>query len=551
MRRPQARDAALLVGIAAAALGLASEDVAYGWRDPERWVPDLLVGWTLLATGTIAWIRRPSSRTGSLLTAAGVAWFAPNFAFVAVEPIAWLAAHSVALHWGPTLQAVLTYPTGRIASNVERVVVIAGYAVAIGSTFVGDQGVDLVTQAALGAAVIGAAIWRTLTAFGPTRRARAWAVPAATALGLGMVGVAMMRLAGPDRALVDATLSAYQVALCGVAIWLLVGLLREPWRRSTVTDLVVELGDAPTASVRDALALALSDPTLDVGYAIEGTAGYVDADGRAIDVPAPGGGRVVTPVAIDARTVGVIIHDPAVLDDPGLLPSIGDATRLAAANARLQAQVRSQIADVEASRRRLVEAEDDARQRIQAQLAEGTEARLRVVAGTLAEARALAQDGASATTVEQTTRAAWQVERALDDLHELSRGLHPPVLHAAGLQDALLELARTAPIPCSVEVDVEHLPPRFEAATWFVCSEALANVSKHARATRASIQVTVDHGRLVIEVADDGAGGADPGGSGLRGLADRLEAFGGRLTIDSRAGLGTRLTAELSLDVEA
>jgi signal transduction histidine kinase len=315
-----------------------------------------------------------------------------------------------------------------------------------------------------------------------------------------------------------------------------------------VTALVVELGDAPAASVRDALAQALGDPTLEVGYAIDGTAGYVDADGRTIDLPAAGDGRAVTPVAIDGRPVGVIIHDPAVLDDPGLLPSIGDATRLAAANARLRAQVRSQIADVEASRRRLVEAEDDERRRIQVQLGEGTEARLRAVATSLAAARILAQEGASAIAVEQTTLAAWQVERALDDIHELSRGLDPEILRAAGLQDALQELAAAAPIPCFVEVEAADLPPRIGAATYFVCSEALANVSKHARATRASIRVTVEDGWLVIEVADDGAGGADPEGSGLRGLADRVETFGGRLSIDSRPGAGTHLAAEMPLD---
>ncbi len=549
--RLRARDLALLTGIVAAVLGLASEDVAYGWRDPEGWVPDLVVGWTLLATGTIAWIRRPSSRTGSLLTASGIAWFAFNLAKVDVEPIAWLAAHSVSLHWALLIQAVLTFPTGRTASNVERVVVVAGYALAVGSTFVGDPVVDLVAQSVLGVAVIVVAVMRTVAAIGPTRRARAWAVPAATALGLGLIGVAVTRLVLPDRELVDASLAVYQVALCGVAVWLLVGLLREPWRRSSVTDLVVELGDTPSASLRDALAQALSDPTLVVGYALEGAAGYVDADGRPIDLPGPGDGRAVTPVAFDTRPVGVIVHDPAILDDPGLLPSIGDATRLAAANAQLEARLRSQIADVEASRRRLVRAEDDARQRIQARLAEGTEAGLRAVAAGLAAAEALARDGGSASTIEPTSRAARQVDRALDDLHDLSRGLHPSILETSGLNAALLELADAAPIPVTLDVTAVDVPPRLAGAAYYVCAEGIANVIKHARATRVDIRVAVTGRWLVVEVVDDGAGGADPDGSGLRGLADRLEALGGRLAIESRPGAGTRLTAELSLDDEA
>lgn len=549
--RPRARDLALLTGIVAAVLGLASEDVAYGWRDTEGWVPDLLVGWTLLASGTIAWIRRPSSRTGSLLTGSGIAWFAFNLANVDVEPIAWLAAHSVALHWALLIHAVLTFPTGRVASNVERVVVVAGYAVAVGSTFVGVPVVDVVARSALGIAVIGVALMRTGAAVGPTRRARAWAVPAATALGLGLIGVAATRLAIPDRELVDASLAVYQIALCGVAVWLLVGLLREPWRRSSVTDLVVELGDTPSASLRDALAQSLSDPTLVVGYALDGAAGYVDADGRPIDFPRPGDGRVVTPVKFDRRPVGVIIHDAAILDDPGLLPSIADATQLAAANAQLQARLRSQIADVEASRRRLVMAEDEARQRIQARLGQRTEASLRAVAASVAAAEALARDGGSASTIEQTSRAALQVDRALEDLHDLSRGLHPSILETSGLQAALLELADAAPVPVTLDVTAVDVPPSFAGAAYYVCAEGIANVIKHARATRADIRVAETGRWLVVEVVDDGAGGADPDGSGLRGLADRLEALGGRLTIVSRPGAGTRLTAELALDGEA
>jgi signal transduction histidine kinase len=139
--------------------------------------------------------------------------------------------------------------------------------------------------------------------------------------------------------------------------------------------------------------------------------------------------------------------------------------------------------------------------------------------------------------------------QALEELRELARGIHPAVLTERGLDYALRTLAERAPVEVTLDVDLDRRPPpAIEAAAYYVAAEALANVAKYAQATTASVSVKVDDDQLRLEVADDGVGGADPSaGSGLRGLDDRVQAFGGSLRVLSRPGQGTRILAELPL----
>src|SRR5215213_2986626 len=120
-----------LVGLAGVALGLTAEWVGFDWGDPRHWIPDLAVGWTFIGCGLVAWVRRPESRTGLLLTATGFTWFVSNFAHVGVAAVAWVAAHLVYLYRGPLVQLVLTYPSGRPASRLARAAVVVGYAAAV------------------------------------------------------------------------------------------------------------------------------------------------------------------------------------------------------------------------------------------------------------------------------------------------------------------------------------------------------------------------------------------------------------------------------------
>src|SRR5262249_39232437 len=196
---------------------------------------------------------------------------------------------------------------------------------------------------------------------GPGRRMRLAALQATAVLAAVLTAVAVARLAAPAQAVDTVTLHAYQLAVCGVSAILLAGLWRWPWDRAEVADLVVELGHDRSGTLRDQLARALGDPSLRVGYWIPESAGFVDSGGRPVEVPDPGSGRSATVVERDGQPLAVLVHDPAVLADPGLVEAVSSAARLAAANARLQAEVRAQLAEISASRRRLLAAGDEER----------------------------------------------------------------------------------------------------------------------------------------------------------------------------------------------
>ena len=505
-------------------LGLAAEWFAFGLDDPGGAIPDLVTGWVVLASGLIAWSRRPGSRRGPLLAATGATWFAGNFADAALY-----------LHRGPLVHVLLADPNGRVASRVDRVAVGVGYAVAVVAPAWESEVMTLVLTTALGLV----AVLDHRASVGVERRARAASL---AMIVLVLAAGAAARLAFPAGDADDPALLAYQIALCAVAVGLASGVASR--ERAPVTDLVIELGEARSGTMRDALARALGDPTLELGYWAPGPDGYVVASGRPLRLPEPGSGRSVTLVERDGEPLAALVHDPAVLADPVLVDSIAAATRLAAANARLQAALRAQVAEVEGSRRRLLAAADDERRRLEQRMRLGVERRLAALVETLEQARRGACAGESA----RIARAEDVLARAREDLRELARGLDPASLSEAGLAGTLAALAEASAVPVELTVPGEPLEREAEATVYFVCAEALANVTKHARATRVTIAVVCRDGAVTVEIADDGVGGADPErGSGLLGLGDRLQACGGRLRIDSPEGGGTRLAAEIPL----
>jgi len=527
----------LLLWPAGAVVGITAEWRLYGWADPRGWAPDLLTGWTMIACGLAGWSRRPQSRSGALLAAAGFAWFAPNFAATGVTALAWVSARALYLYRGPLVQLVLTYPRGRPVRPLDRAAVAAGYAVAV-ITPVWDSKTATIVLACL---LVAVAVRGYTRAAGRERRMRLAALWATAVLAAVLAAIALVRLAAPSQAANAATLHAYQAALCGLSLGLLVGLLRGSWERADVADLVVELGETRSGTLRDELARALGDPSLQVGYWVPQPAGFVDAGGRPIRIPDPGSGRSMTMVERDGQPLAVLIHDPAVLGDPGLVEAVSSAARLAAANARLQAEVRGRLAEISASRRRILEAGDEERGRLERRLRDGALRRLGQVAETLRQARRPAVTGNAA---ERLARAEIQLARTQEELWRLARGIHPRELSERGLAAALTSLASDAPLPVDLAVSATGESPAAAACAYFVCAEALANVAKYAAASKVAVSVRSDPGGIRVEVEDDGAGGADPGrGTGLRGLADRVETLGGALTVDSPPGRGTRLVA--------
>jgi signal transduction histidine kinase len=530
---------------AGAALGIAAEWIFFGWGDPRDWVPDLITGWTLIACGLVAWSRRPDSRSGALMAATGFTWFLGNFATTGVEPVDWLGAHALYVYRGPLVDLLVSYPSGRLSSRVDRAGVAVGYAAAL-VTPVWRSEIATIVLAVLLVAVCARSYLR---AVGAARRARLLALQAAAALGLVFTGGAAARLAVPAGDANEPSLLALQATLCTLAVGLLAGLRSSARERGAVTDLVVELGESRSGTLRDELARALGDPTLQVGYWLPNAGAFVDSEGRPFALPDSGSERSVTMIEGEVRPIAALVHDPAVLDDPGLREAVSSAAQLAAANARLQAEVRARVAELRASRRRIVEAGDEERRRLERRLREGAEERLELLAEHLRRARLSAGSDAARERLDRTEA---QLERTLEELRRLAHGLHPRVLAETGLAGALASLAEQAPIPVEVAAPDAKLPPEVEAVAYFLCSEALANVAKHASASRVSLSVTTGDGRVRIEVEDDGLGGADPArGTGLRGLVDRVEALGGTFNLESPAGAGTRLAAEIPLGGEA
>jgi signal transduction histidine kinase len=527
----------LLLWPAAAVVGVAAEWRLYGWTDPDDWAPDLLTGWTLIACGLAGWSRRPQSRAGALLAATGFAWFAPNFTATGVTALGWLSAHALYLYRGPLVHLVLTYPRGRLVRQLDRVAVAAGYAVAVITPVWADETATIVVSCLL----VAVAVRGYVSAAGRERRMRLAALQATGVLAAVLAAVALVRLTEPGQAAGTATLHAYQAALCGLSVGLLVGLLRGSWERADVADLVVELGATHSGTLRDELARALGDPSLQVGYWVPASAGFVDSDGRPVRIPDPGSSRSMTMVEWDGQRLAVLVHDPAVLGDPGLVEAVASAARLAAANARLQAEVRTRLAEIGASRRRILEAGDEERGRLERRLREGALRKLDEVAETLYQARSSTAGGNAA---ERVAKAETQLARTQEELRRLARGIHPRELSDRGLAATLASLARDVPLPVKLAVSVTGESPRAAACAYFVCSEALANVAKYASALHVTVSVRSDPGGTTVEIEDDGVGGADPGrGTGLRGLADRVETLGGTLTVESPPGRGTRLVA--------
>lgn len=496
------------------AFGVAAEWIG----QPQLIVFDAATGFALLFLGLASWSRRPGSRAGPIMSAAGFAWF-----------LGTLWAPAVFLVRGPLTQLLLSYPDGRLSSRLERVAVDVAYVYAAADAMAGNSYATIVF--AVGLVVLSAR--RYMVAAGPERRARLAPLAGAVAFGLVLMAGAVARFAGVGAGSV--VLLAYDLTVCLVAIGLFADLLWGRWARAAVTGLVVDLGEPAAGGVlRDRLAGALGDPTLVVGYWLPQEGRYVDETGRPVELPARDAGRAVTPVEEGDGRVAVLVHDPAVLDDPGLLSAVGSAARLAVSNARLQAEVAARVEEVEASRRRIVEASGEQRARLERELREGAERRLAHVAGLLAGCG------------EPLAEVCAGVDAARAGLREFARGIHPATLTERGLGAAVRDLAERFPITVEVAAPPARFPPAIEAAAYFVCAESLTNVAKHAAASHARIGITAEDGWLTVIVADDGIGGADmSSSSGLRGLSDRVEALGGSLAVQSPPGGGTRVMAEL------
>jgi signal transduction histidine kinase len=560
----------LAAGIGAAAVMAGAPDDPPGGAEIAV---SLLVGWSFVASGLVAWERRPDNVTGKVMVATGFAWFAHELVWTE-QPLPWtlgqLLESTYLLGVGFLL---VSFPDGRLHTAAERWVVatavliigplqvawlLLGYGDARGCACpenvlqiadapAASEAIVRVQQwlgAALAVATI-ALLSRRWRGASPSRR-----LAIAPVLVTGAVVFALMipwtLNDALDEPLDDWPDVALQLALAAVPVAFLIGLLRTRLARGAVADLMVELGgEIAPGMLRAALARALRDPSLTVAYWLADGRRYVDAEGRALTLP-DGEERAVTEVQRGGRRIAALVHDPALADEPELVASAGAAAGLALENERLQAELRAHLEELRASRERIVEAAQDERRRIERDLHDGTQQRLVSIAMTLglADSR-LDRNPVGARSLLDEARASLTV--ALRELRELSHGIHPGILTERGLREALKELAYGARLPLELDVGLsQRLPDRVEAAAYFVVSEALTNIAKHAEASTVRVRVQRTDGRAVVEIADDGVGGADTAhGSGLRGLADRVDALGGRLQVESPPGRGTVVHAEI------
>jgi signal transduction histidine kinase len=535
----------------------------------------LVVGWAYIGSGLIARRQRPENRLGAVMVLIGFAWFATFLADAGSSLPFTLGKALESVYLLGFVYLVISFPTGRLRSKLDVALVAAAVVVVtvveVAWLLFADSRSqicsgcphnafevtrnDSVANAVLqGQRTVGVLLsvftvallvqrWRRASA--PERRAGAPVLWAGSAMFAALAFSVANDIFG--HPLGEGPAWTREVVFASIPIAVLAVLLQRRLARGAVAGLVVELGEGATSvDLREALGRALGDPSLELAYWVPAGARYVDSSGAPVQLPQQEGDRTATVVEREGEPIAALIHDPALVENDELVQSVCAAAALTLENARLQAELRARLAELQASRTRLVEATESERRRIERDLHDGTQQRLVSIAMTLGLAQSkLAADRPAVEPVLREAREALSV--ALAELRELTQGIRPAILVERGLAAALDDLSRRAALPVRLDVAVSgRLPEQVEGAAYFVASEALANAAKHSHASEVRLAASEEDGVLVLEVADDGIGAAaSGGGSGLRGLADRVEALGGRFTVSSPPGRGTALRAEI------
>jgi signal transduction histidine kinase len=552
----------------------------FGLDSPTQYVTEASNAMAWALGGLIAARLRPGNRIGTLMLRLG---FILALNITAGDHLAnrsWpliilvtVASTATPVQWAAAIHVALAFPSGLVRDRMSARVVRVAYvwslfgpvAFRIGRSDNGcpmcaaPAGLGLLptsldrillqvdTTLAGGLIVVAALVLgrRFLTASARQRRVLAY-----PCLGLLLAAAFAVTVLASDvhspgsRPFHPAVFLGLAIAsVAAVPIGFLVGLLRERLDQARVSDLVARLAATPVMTLGPSLSEALGDPSARLVFAVQG--GYVDQDGRTVH----GGPDSRLTAVGDPGAPGVfLLHDRSLDAQPELLASVSAAVGLALDNARLRAEILAQLAEVRASRERLVEAGDNARRRLERNLHDGAQQSLIALGLSLRliRQRIATVDPDTLTLLEETET---QTRAAIGELRDLARGIHPAILSEQGLAPALEQLANRCSIPVRLEVDCPRtLPPATEVTAYYVVSEALANVAKHAAASTAWVRVTTSPDGIGVHIGDDGVGGAHSyPGSGLVGLADRVAAVGGTLTLDSDPGRGTRVDVHIPI----
>jgi signal transduction histidine kinase len=531
--------------------------------------------------GCYAWHRRPGERFGPLLIATGFGWFLTTLAESddsLLYSIGRVAAWLVELE---LVYLVLSFPTGRLPERIDRLLVGATAALVallyLPTALISDSyplpapyttceeacpanaffildsepGLvdsvvrplrDLATVVLFLAATarIGMRVQRATPSM---RRILNPVLAVAVArLFLLPAGLVARRLA-PDSWAVDVAFWTLILALPAMSVAFFLGLLRgRLFAARALETLGTRLhAGLPTPGLRATLAEALEDPSLRLAYRVPTDGGrWVDADGRPVELPAPGSGQCVTEVRGGDLPIAAIVHDEALREQQGLVDAAASYARMALENQRLGARVEASLRQADEERRRLErDLHDGAQQRLVA---------LRIKLELTEELVASDPDSG----LEKLHALGTEVDETLEELRSLARGVYPAVLADEGLPEALQAAALRAPVAAEVQSDgVGRYAREVESAVYFCCLEALQNVAKHARgATRITISLA-DGDALRFEVRDDGAGfdaRSEPAGAGFTNMRDRLGALGGEVTIASEPGGGVVVSGSVPIE---
>jgi len=404
-----------------------------------------------------------------------------------------------------------------------------------------SAGVALLAAVVMGA--VAAVVLRRRPAWRPLGDPAPWVVLATAAIWAAVGAIGAVDLTVGDAALSGEALPAgWLVAVALVPVGSALTTVYGRWDRAELADLVVDL-EGGGGDLQPAVARALGDDSLRLLRWSDDMGGLVDSGGRVIDEEV-GEGRSRTHIRSAGQVVGALDHDVLLLRRPERLQAVAAAVGMALQVERLNAKVTAQLAEVRASRARIVSAGDVARKRVERDLHDGAQQRLVALGLLLQRGRRLADGRVCEEVSVLLDQASGEVREALTELRDVSRGMHPALLAERGLEAAVEGLAERLPIAIEAKVASTRFPPEVELASYYVVAEALTNVAKHADAAAAQVTVEQIDGNLRITVTDDGCGGATMNrGSGLEGLADRVAAVGGHLQIDSPIGKGTTVEA--------
>ena len=540
----------------------------------------LIIGWGFIGAGLFAWARRPDNRVGMLMTATGFAWLLAGLGLSDIPLLFALGSAFGSVYFATAIHMLLSAPSGRLQSRGERRIVSFAYVltavvVPLLYLFVDPAGEDfncpdcpdnvllvwhseaIVQAVGLAVNLIGVLLvaftlvslvqrWRR--ASDPERRLYAPLYWSGVVLMVTVIATLVLQSTSKGGEAEGVTVGISLIPLAVMPYLFLASFVRaRMFQTGAVGELIARLGEAPRAGkLRDALAEALGDPSLELVYWLPDDERFVDAGGRRFELPDEDSGRAVTKVEREGGCIAAIVYDATLRDARGHVRAVGAAAALALQNERLDAELRAKVGELRSSRERMLRIGLEERRRLERDLHDGAQQRLVSTALNLRIARTKLREEPDAAEA-LLTGASEELDAALGELRELARGIHPAVLSDRGLDTALETLASRAPVPVELaSLPGERLPEAVELAAYYVVSEALTNVAKYADASHATVGIERDNGRLVVKVADDGVGGADPEeGTGLRGLEDRLAVIEGRLEIDSERGQGTTITARI------